>query len=114
MNVSTQIADFTTDRVGQPAERTLCVTAKNRFLLWTAFWWGGVGLCGFLFFLGVLDFPLSTKLSLYGVSIWLNAWLLGMLNPRQHNRSTLQVYHDCLVLWMLSYAFTNVAWEIRQ
>ncbi|PJF20299.1 MAG: hypothetical protein CUN56_16870, partial [Phototrophicales bacterium] len=54
----------------------------------------------------------STKLSLYGISIWLNAWLLVLVMPGANRRNKLDVYHDCLVVWMLSYALTNLLWEI--
>lgn len=32
-----------------------------------------------LFYLGVVDFELSTKASLYGTSVWLNAWCAALL-----------------------------------
>ena len=69
-------------------------------------------MCGFLFYSGVLDFVSSAKISLYGISIWLNGWLLAFLANRHESRSKLDLYHDCLVVWMLSYAMTNALWEI--
>ncbi|CAA0125071.1 Uncharacterised protein [BD1-7 clade bacterium] len=96
--------------VGEPTARHLSLPARNHFLIWTALWWGGVGVCAFLFFIGQLDFPTSTKISLYGISVWLNGWLLGLIG-KQH-RSKMDMYHDCLVLWMMSYAITNIMWEI--
>jgi hypothetical protein len=92
--------------------RTLSATAAKLFAIWTMAWWGGVGVCAALFFLGALDFPSSAKISLYGISIWLNGWLLAFVAQRRERRSRLDLYHDCVVLWMLSYAMTNVSWEI--
>lgn len=54
----------------------------------------------------------STKLSLYGISIWLNAWLLAMIMGNKAGRNKLSIYHDCLLVWMISYAVTNTLWEI--
>jgi hypothetical protein len=71
-----------------------------------------VGVCAALFFLGVLDFTTSAKISLYGISVWLNGWLLALLARRSQPRAKLDLYHDGLVLWLLSYAMTNVLWEI--
>jgi hypothetical protein len=82
------------------------------FLAWTALFWGGVGLCALLFFGGVLDFTTSTKTALYGISIWLNAWLLVFLIPSNRRRRKLALYHDALVVWFISYALTNLLWEI--
>jgi hypothetical protein len=110
MGISAQTSDLRT--VGQPVERSISQSARKLFLLWTAFWWGGVGVCALLFHLGVLDFIWSAKVSLYGISIWLNGWLLAFLAQRSGRRSRMDLYHDCLVSWMLSYAMTNVMWEI--
>ena len=93
-----------------PAERMLSPKAKNLFIAWTSFWWGGVVLFAALFFIGTLSFTASTKFSLYGISVWLNGCLLGLIG--QNNRSKLQVYHDCMVIWMLTYLITNLTWEI--
>jgi hypothetical protein len=57
-------------------------------------------------------FVASTKISLYGISIWLNGWLLAYFGQGSESRSKLDVYHDCLVIWVLSYAMTNALWEI--
>ena len=46
------------------------------FWIWTAVFWGGVGVCAGAFFLGALDFTTSTKVGLYSISIWLNAWVI--------------------------------------
>lgn len=98
--------------VGRPAARSLSPAARRLFLAWTLAWWGGVGACAGLFFFGALDFPTSAKASLYGISIWLNGWLLAFVAHGPERRSRLGLYHDCLVIWMLSYAMTNVLWEI--
>ncbi len=104
-------ADETSTTDG-PVERTLTPSARTFFVAWTAAWWGGVGVCAVLFFTGVLDYLVSTKLSLYGISIWLNGWMIPWFMRRNEGGSKLQLYHDCLVIWMLSYMLTNVLWEI--
>ncbi len=93
-------------------ERSLSPTARRYFLVWTLIGWGGVGVCGALFFAGVLDFTMSAKVSLYGISVWLNGWLLAISANRTKPRSKFDLYHDCLVIWIVSYAMTNVLWEI--
>ncbi len=110
MKLSEQVLDL--KMVGQPIERSISQTSQKSFLLWTLFWWGGVGVCAILFFVGIFDFLISTKISLYGISIWLNGWLLALVGQKKENRSKLSIYHDCLVIWMLSYAITNLLWEI--
>ena len=110
MNLSAQAADL--EMVGQPVERSISQTVQKQFLLWTLIWWGNVGVCAALFFIGVLDFLSSAKISLYGISIWLNGWLLALVTRKNDNRSKLSIYHDCLVVWMLTYAITNLMWEI--
>lgn len=94
------------------APRRLSAKAAKTFLLWTTVWWGLAGVCGAAFYLGALDFRDSTRLSLYGISIWLNAWLIGFFKQDGKPRDRMAVYHDALVIWMLSYAMTNVVWEI--
>lgn len=92
--------------------RSLSPAATKLFFGWTAFWWGLAGVCAVAFYLGALDFSDSARLSLYGISIWLNGWLLVYLRKRTSNYTRMDLYHDALVIWMLSYAFTNVVWEI--
>ena len=104
--------DWDTEAVGRPVVRSISATARKMFLSWTIAWWGGVGVCGALFFFGALDFVSSAKISLYGISIWLNGWLLAFVAQERASRSKLDLYHDCLVIWMVSYAMTNVLWEI--
>jgi hypothetical protein len=103
---------WTAENEGGAAPRALSASARRVFLIWTALFWGGVGVLGALFFVDALDFPASTKLSLYGISIWLNGWLLALWTGRREGRSKPDLYHDCLVIWMVSYAMTNVLWEI--
>ena len=100
------------DPADRSVARSISPAARRLFLAWTIAWWGGVGVCAALFFFGVLDFVTSTKASLYGISIWLNGWLLAFVALRYERRSKLDFYHDCLVIWLLSYAMTNVLWEI--
>ncbi len=93
-------------------ERTTSPATWKVFGAWTAFFWGGTGVLGTLFYLGVLDFTTSTKMSLYGVSIWLNGWLIPILMNRSGARPKLTVWHEALVIWMVSYMMTNALWEI--
>ena len=92
--------------------RKLSTAASKQFMIWTAVWWGLAGVCGAAFYLGALDFRDSSRISLYGISIWLNAWLIGFFTHGNQARTRLDIYHDALVIWMLSYAMTNVVWEI--
>ena len=82
------------------------------FAIWTTIFWGGTGVLATLFYVGVLDFPTSAKISLYGTSIWLNGWIIALLMPHNKNRPRLQVWHEALALWMVSYFMTNLLWEI--
>jgi hypothetical protein len=98
--------------VGQASERVASRSTLKVFWTCTALVWGGVGVCAVLFFVGVLDFVTSAKIGLYAISIWLNAWMLVFLLPQNKGRSRTDLYHDALVVWMLSYALTNALWEI--
>ncbi len=82
------------------------------FAIWTAVFWGATGVFATLFYVGVLDFPTSAKASLYAISIWLNGWIIPLLLPGARTRSRLQLFHECLVLWLVSYVMTNLLWEI--
>lgn len=96
-----------------PATSSVASASTLRtFWTCTALVWGGVGLCAALFYVGVLDFVTSTKIGLYAISVWLNAWILVFLLPQNRGRPKLELYHDALVVWMLSYALTNALWEI--
>ncbi len=100
-------------RTVEPAsERSASHFTLRVFWSCTAVVWGGVGICAGLFYVGVLDFVTSAKIGLYAISIWLNAWMLVFLLPRNKGRPKLDLYHDALVVWMLSYALTNTLWEI--
>ena len=110
MRVSADTLDLSI--MGQSHERSVTQTVLRRFMLWTLFWWGGVGVLAMLFYIGKLDFVSSTKISLYGISIWLNGWMLALFTAKSPARSKMNIYHECLVIWMLSYAMTNVLWEI--
>lgn len=97
---------------GPAQPRTLHPSATRLFLGWTALWWGLAGACAVAFFFGALDFRDSSRIALYGISIWLNAWLLIWFFQRRNYATQGDFWHDCLVVWMLCYAFTNVVWEI--
>lgn len=96
----------------QSMVRTVSQPALKTFFVWTSFWWGGVGVLAILFFMGTIDFVMSCRLSLYGISIWLNAWVLVWVLQKSGQQTKMDLYHDLLVVWMLSYAVTNIAWEI--
>jgi len=98
--------------VEQASARAASRSTIEVFWTCTVIVWGGVGVCAALFYVGVLDFTTSTKTGLYAISIWLNAWMLVFLLPKHKGRSKLDLYHDALVVWMLSYALTNALWEI--
>lgn len=97
---------------GPAPERAASSSTLKVFWTCTALVWGGVGVCATLFFVGVLDFAASAKIGLYAISVWLNAWMLVFLLPKNKGRSKLDLYHDALVVWMLSYLLTNSLWEI--
>lgn len=110
MTTMTQNVDSSFLGTVQP--RSLLPAARKTFLVWTAVWWGLAGICAVAFFLGGLDFRDSSRISLYGISIWLNAWLLIWLMHGKKYPSRSALYHDALAIWMLSYAMTNIVWEI--
>lgn len=87
-------------------------TTIRFFTICTGLIWGGVGICALLFYVGTLDFTTSAKIGLYAISVWLNAWLVVFWLPKNQGRGKLDLYHDALVVWMLSYALTNLLWEI--
>ncbi|MEM7135753.1 MAG: hypothetical protein AAF500_04190 [Myxococcota bacterium] len=94
------------------AERSASRATLRFFTMLTAAVWGGVGVSALLFYVGVLDFPTSTKIGLYAISVWLNVWIVVFWLPANRGRTKLNLYHDALVVWMLSYALTNLLWEI--
>jgi len=111
----------TTERSGVGVDAAAPVAAGERrvsprtwraFGIWTAVFWGATGVLATLFYLGALDFTTSTKASLYGISIWLNGWFIPLLLPGARKRPRMALFHECLVLWMVSYVMTNLLWEI--
>jgi hypothetical protein len=99
-------------RPGTAMTRVVSASTWKVFGIWTAIFWGATAVLGGLFFLGVLDFTTSTKLSLYGISIWLNGCMIPLLMPSRKLRPKIEVLHECLVLWLVSYTMTNLLWEI--
>ena len=92
---------------GTAMERSVAAPTWKVWGIWTALFWGASGVFATLFFLGVLDFTTSTKASLYGISIWLNGWLLAFVAAKREPRTKPDLYHDLMVLWMVlvSYYF---------
>ncbi len=101
-----------TRTVGQITERAATPSTIKTFWTCTALVWGGVGVCAVLFYLGALEFTTSAKVGLYAISVWLNVWMLVFLLPQNETLSKLDLYHNALVVWMLSYLLTNTLWEI--
>lgn len=97
---------------GLAAERRTSKATLNTFWTVTLLVWAGVGVCAALFYVGVLDFTTSAKTGLYAISVWLNVWLLVFVLRQNKGRPKLELYHDALVVWMLSYMLTNALWEI--
>jgi hypothetical protein len=97
---------------GIAVARTVSASTWKAFAIWTAVFWGATAVLGVLFFLGVLDFATSSKTSLYGISVWLNGCLIPLLMPQAKLRPKLDVLHECLVIWVVSYTMTNLLWEI--
>ena len=98
--------------VGQASERVASRSTMKVFWICTAVVWGSVGVCAALFFVGVLGFTNSAKIGLYAISVWLNVWMLVFVLPQNKGLSKLDLYHNALVVWMLSYMLTNALWEI--
>ncbi len=93
-------------------ERRVAAPTWQAFGLWTAIFWGATGVFATLFYLGMLDSTTSIKASLYGISIWLNGWIIPLVLPGARRRPRTAVFHESLVLWMVSYLMTNLLWEI--
>lgn len=100
------------DLHGPAPERRVSSPAWRLFWAWTALFWGGTAVLGVLFYVGVVDFPFSTRTSLYGTSLWLNGCLLPFLVPGAGERDWRERWHDVIVLWVVSYTMTNALWEI--
>ena len=92
--------------------RTTSAASSHFLKYWTAFWWGLSGLCAVLFYSGSIDFVDSARISLYGISIWLNGWVITWFLPANRSLDKMSLYHNCLAAWMVCYALTNVLWEI--
>merc|ERR1711991_696255 len=91
-------------------ERRVSAASWRRFVAWTLLWWPGVvGSAAGLFWVGRLSFHAASRVGLYGVSVWLNGWLLALLSP---SLPWQQRFHDCIALWGLSYGLTNLVWEV--
>jgi len=103
---------YETTTGGVVEARAVSRTARTWFALCTSITWAGIGVCGLLFHLGVLEFATSAKIGLYATSVWLNAWLLAWVAATREPRTRSQLMHDCIVLWMASYALTNLVWEV--
>ncbi|MEZ4287239.1 MAG: hypothetical protein R3A47_03640 [Polyangiales bacterium] len=92
--------------------RVIAPSTWKAFAIWSAIFWGASGVFATLFYVGVLDFTTSTKASLYGISVWLNGWMIAFLLPLNRYRPKLEVWHEALALWMVSYFMTNLLWEV--
>ena len=97
---------------GTAPKRQVSSPVWKMFWAWTAFFWGGTVVLATMFYLGVLDFETSTKVSLYGTSIWLNGCFIPFLLPGAWQRDRRELFHDAIVIWMVSYTMTNALWEI--
>lgn len=98
--------------MGLATPRTIAASTMRFFVTWTALVWGSVGICAALFYVGTLDFPTSAKIGLYAISVWLNIWIVVFWLPKNKGRPKLDLYHEALAIWMISYALTNLLWEI--
>ncbi len=97
----------------QPAaERSLSQPARKIFRIWTQIWFASTITVMVLFYIGVFDFVMSGRLSMYLISTWLNGWILVWFLRRYAGQDKTELYHDLMVVWMLSYAITNIQWEI--
>jgi hypothetical protein len=89
------------------------MTERSRKLFWcsTAVFWSIPALCGLLFWRGVWENMLASKVSLYAVSIWLNTCCLVLIRRPDETRSRAGVYREFVIAWMISFSMTNVLWE---
>lgn len=93
-------------------ERSLSLPAKKIFKTWTTAWVVGTVSVMLLFYFGAMEFVMSGRLSMYLISVWLNAWILVWLLRRYAGQPKEDFWHDLMVVWMVSYAITNIQWEI--
>jgi hypothetical protein len=89
------------------------MTKRSKTLYWcvTAFFWIIPAVCGVLFWLEVWDNMRASKVSLYAVSIWLNACCLMLVPRPDETRTRACVYREFLIAWMISFSMTNLLWE---
>jgi hypothetical protein len=89
------------------------MTSRSKISFWsvTAFFWTIPAISGVLFWRGVWDNMLASKVSLYAVSIWLNACCLTLIRRRGETRTRACVYREFLIVWMISFSMTNLLWE---
>ncbi len=103
----------TTFDFARPApERSFSLPARKTFVLWTQIWIALTVANMVLFYVGKIDFINSARVSMYLISIWLNGWILVWFLRRYAGQSKEDLWHDLMVVWMLSYAITNIQWEI--
>ena len=93
-------------------ERSFSQPSKKIFMTVTAIWSAATVSLMVLFYNGVLDFVMSSRLSMYFISIWLNVWVLVWFMRRHAGQNQMDFWHDLLVVWMLCYMITNIQWEI--
>lgn len=93
-------------------QRSFTNPAKKIFLTTTAIWVAATISVMTMFYFGVLDFVMSSRLSMYFISIWLNVWILVWALRRYAGQEKVEFWHDLLVVWMICYAITNIQWEI--
>lgn len=108
MNTSASTIEFS----GLAPERALSPTAKKIFTIATGIWVVGTLSVMMLFYVGTLDFVMSGRLSMYFISIWLNAWILVWFMRRHAGQQKMDFWHDLMVVWIVCYAITNLQWEI--
>jgi len=89
------------------------MTNRSKKLFWysTAFFWAIPALCGVLFWSGLWENLLASKVSLYAVSIWLNTCCLMLVPRRDESRTRAAVYREFVIAWMISFSMTNLLWE---
>ena len=93
-------------------ERSFSQPARKVYTIWTLLWIASTVTFMVLFYNGVLDFVNSSRASMYLISVWLNAWILVWFFRRHAGQEKMDLWHDLLVAWMVSYAITNIQWEI--
>ena len=93
-------------------ERSLSKPAQRIFVVATSIWAAATVTVMVLFYVGVLDFVNSSRLSMYFISIWLNAWILVWALRRFAGQDRIDFWHDLMVVWMVCYLITNIQWEI--